>query len=163
MTYGSSIFTSWFQLICGSQQSQLEFVLWWCEAWWWICESLSLWANFRFVTQKNLQLSFLEISLISTTTCSGAASLSMTASVMVTKYAMYLWLAPITVSLLHDFYIGMHITYDMHSLCSMLRIWGEVLDIDGIIGHAQTVCCRQVRIKYQSLQVCQWIPASIMV
>ena len=30
MTYGSSIFTSWFQLICGSQRSQLEFVLWWC-------------------------------------------------------------------------------------------------------------------------------------
>ena len=27
---GSSIFTSWFQLICGSQRSQLEFVLWWC-------------------------------------------------------------------------------------------------------------------------------------
>ena len=32
MTYGSSIFTSWFQIICGSQQSQLEFVLWWCAA-----------------------------------------------------------------------------------------------------------------------------------
>ena len=31
MTYGSSIFTSWFQLICGSQRSQLEFVLWWCD------------------------------------------------------------------------------------------------------------------------------------
>ena len=30
MTYGSSIFTSWFQIICGSQRSQLEFVLWWC-------------------------------------------------------------------------------------------------------------------------------------
>ena len=30
MTDGSSIFTSWFKLICGSQRSQLEFVLWWC-------------------------------------------------------------------------------------------------------------------------------------
>ena len=30
MTYGSSIFTSWFQIICGSQRSHLEFVLWWC-------------------------------------------------------------------------------------------------------------------------------------
>ena len=27
MTYGSSIFTSWFQIICGSQRSHLEFVL----------------------------------------------------------------------------------------------------------------------------------------
>ena len=29
-SYQISIFTSWFQLICGSQRSQLEFVLWWC-------------------------------------------------------------------------------------------------------------------------------------
>ena len=30
MICASSIFTSWFRLVCGSQQSQLEFVLWWC-------------------------------------------------------------------------------------------------------------------------------------
>ena len=30
MMCGSSIFTSWFRLVCGSQRSQLEFVLWWC-------------------------------------------------------------------------------------------------------------------------------------
>ena len=31
MIGGSSIFTSWFHLVCGSHRSQLEFVLWWCD------------------------------------------------------------------------------------------------------------------------------------